>query len=195
VSSVVNEQLAFRFVAGHRALDLLSTLGDRHREPVERLREPADLDRWLEAAGLSAPGRATEEDLADARRLREAVNRLTRAALVDDAPDAADLRQLNDWASRPPLAPQVEASLERSWSGEQPVRAALALVAREAVDLLTGPERIFVRECAAAPACSLLYLDRSRARRRRWCEMERCGSRAKMASYRRRGRSSGGGGI
>ena len=187
MSSAVNEDLAFRFVSGHRALDLLSTLGDRHREPIERLRDPADLDRWLEAAGLPAPARATEEDLGDARRLREAVNRLIRALLASEAPDAADLRELNEWARQPPLAPQVAASLERSWSGEQPVQAALALVAREAVDLLTGPERVLVRECAAAPACSLLYLDRSRARRRRWCEMERCGSRAKMASYRRRG--------
>jgi predicted RNA-binding Zn ribbon-like protein len=186
MSSAVNEDLAFRFVSGHRALDLLSTLGDRHREPIERLRDPADLDRWLEAAGLPAPARATEEDLGDARRLREAVNRLIRALLASEAPDAADLRELNEWARQPPLAPQVAASLERSWSGEQPVQAALALVAREAVDLLTGPERVLVRECAAAPACSLLYLDRSRARRRRWCEMERCGSRAKMASYRRR---------
>jgi predicted RNA-binding Zn ribbon-like protein len=184
----VNDQLAFRFVSGHRALDLLSTLGDRHREPVERLREPADLDRWLAAAGLPVPERAVEDDLAEARRLREAMNGLTRAVVAGEAPDPDDLRQLNDWARRPALAPQVEAGLRRGWSGEQPVRAALALVAREATELLTGPERALVRECAAAPACSLLFLDRSRAGRRRWCEMERCGSRAKMASYRHRRR-------
>ena len=194
MSSAVNDDLAFRFVSGHRALDLLSTLGDRHREPIERLRDPADLDRWLEAAGLPAPARATEEDLGDARRLREAVNRLIRALLASEAPDAADLSELNEWARQPPLAPQVAASLERSWSGEQPVQAALALVAREAVDLLTGPDGVLVRECAAAPACSLLYLDRSRARRRRWCEMERCGSRAKMTRYRHRRSASSGAG-
>jgi predicted RNA-binding Zn ribbon-like protein len=70
--------------------------------------------------------------------------------------------------------------------GEHTVQAALALIAREAVELLTGPDRGLIRECAAAPDCSLLYLDRSRARRRRWCQMEICGSRAKMTSYRRR---------
>jgi hypothetical protein len=43
------------------------------------------------------------------------------------------------------------------------VQAALALLVREAVELLTGPDLRLVRECAAAPSCSLLSLDRSRA--------------------------------
>jgi predicted RNA-binding Zn ribbon-like protein len=190
-----SEELAFRFVAGHRALDFLCTLGNRHLRPIERLREPADLDRWLGVAGLSVSQRASQLDLDDARQLRETVNRVTRATLSEHVPDGEDLRLLNEWARRPPLAPQVEAGLEPRWIGEQPVHAALVLVAREAVELLTSSERSLIRECAGAPRCSLLYLDRSRARRRRWCEMEVCGSRAKMASYRRRrntapGRSS-----
>jgi predicted RNA-binding Zn ribbon-like protein len=71
------------------------------------------------------------------------------------------------------------------WTADHPVDAALALIAREGVELLTSADRSLIRECAAAPDCSLLYLDRSRGRRRRWCEMERCGSRAKMRAYRR----------
>jgi predicted RNA-binding Zn ribbon-like protein len=188
--TVNREELAFRFVSGHRALDLLSTLGDRHREPIERLRDARDLNGWLAAVGLPVSAHANPGDLGDARRLRETVNRVTRAVLAGEAPAEDDLRDLNGWARRPPLAPQADPSLERRWSGEQPVEAALALVAREAVELLTGPERMLVRECAAAPRCSLLYLDRSRAGRRRWCEMERCGARAKMTSYRRRIRHS-----
>lgn len=184
--TISSEDLAFRFVSGHRALDLLSTFSDRHREPIERLREPADLDRWFVGAGLPIPVRASRHDLRDARSLRETVNRLTRTVLSGEAPDVGDLSELNRWACRPPLAPQAEPSLQRRWTGQYPAQAALALIAREAVELLTSPERTLIRECAAAPKCSLLYLDQSRARRRRWCQMDKCGSRAKMASYRRR---------
>jgi predicted RNA-binding Zn ribbon-like protein len=180
------DDLAFRFVSGHRALDLLASLGNRHRSPVERLREPADLDRWLTAAGLSTGAKADHEDLHDARRLRETVNRVVRATLGGEAPQANDLRDLNRWARLPALTPQVDSHLRRHWIAERPLRAALALVAREATELLTNPDRTLIRECAAAPNCSLLYLDRSRAGRRRWCEMNRCGSRAKMTSYRDR---------
>jgi len=188
VSGTVNDtdDLAFRFVAGHRALDLLATLGNRHRSAVERLREPADLDRWLTAAELPTGAEADHGDLHDARQLRETVNRLVRATIGDQAPRAADLRELNRWARLPALTPQLDSKLRRRWTAEHPVRAALALIAREAAELLTSPDRTLIRECAAAPSCSLLYLDRSRAGRRRWCEMNRCGSRAKMTNYRDR---------
>jgi predicted RNA-binding Zn ribbon-like protein len=180
------QERAFQLISGHRALDFLATLLDRHRQPTESLREPADLDRWLALAGFSVAAQATRADLRHARQLREVVNRLTRAALAGQPPAAGDLDALNDWARREPLAPQADPKLGRRWSAARPIQASLALIAREAVDLLTGPDRALIRECAAAPNCSRLYLDRSRAHRRRWCHMQRCGSRAKMTAYRQR---------
>lgn len=180
------DRLAFRFVSGHRALDFVATFGDRHREGVERLRQPTDLDRWLRATGLPTSTPACDQDLEDARRLREAINRLARASMQGKPGDATDIHELNNWASGSQLAPQLDRRFHRHWRAPSAISGALALIAREAVELLTGPERELIRECAAAPACSLLYLDRSRGRRRRWCEMERCGARAKMADYRDR---------
>jgi predicted RNA-binding Zn ribbon-like protein len=184
--SLSDEQLAFRFVSGGRALDFTATFGDRYRDGVERLRQPADLDRWLTAAGISASTRARAKDLDDARQLREAIYRLAHAALRNEAVDDADLDALNGWARTSRLAPQLDRRLRRQWAAARPIEGALALIACEAIELLSGQERPLIRECAAAPACSLLYLDRSRGRRRRWCQMEKCGSRAKMTSYRNR---------
>jgi predicted RNA-binding Zn ribbon-like protein len=105
--------------------------------------------------------------------------------------NAKDIAELNNWARDSQLAPQLDRKFHRHWLSPDPVNGALASIACQAVELLTGPERELIRECAAAPACSLLYLDRSRGRRRRWCEMERCGSRAKMAGYRQRQATGG----
>jgi predicted RNA-binding Zn ribbon-like protein len=180
------EQLAFRFVAGHRALDFVTTLGDRYRDSIERLRQPADLDRWLRLAGIPVSMPAVGQDLRDARQLREVIYRLARAVLCKELVDNQDITELNTWARYPRLAPQLDSGLNRRWVCAQPVTGALALIASEAIELFSGPERELIRECAAAPECSLLYLDRSRGRRRRWCQMEKCGSRAKMAEYRKR---------
>jgi predicted RNA-binding Zn ribbon-like protein len=180
------EQLAFRFVSGDRALDFLATFADRHREGLERLREPADLDRWLRAAGLRTSRPANAQHLENARELREAINRLVRASMRGQPGHGKDLVALNQWAARTPLTPRLDTKFRRHWHSPDPVAGALALIAHQAVELLSGPERQLIRECAAAPACSLLYLDRSRGRRRRWCEMQRCGARAKMADYRHR---------
>lgn len=191
-----DDQLVFRFVSGHRALDFVATFGDRYRTGVERLRQPADLDRWLQAAGIAAWTPAVTEDLEDARQLREVICRLARAALHKASVDAADVDTLNAWARTPRVVPQLDGHLNREWASARPITGALALIACDAVELLSGPQRQLIRECAAAPACSLLYLDCSRGRRRRWCQMERCGSRAKMAAYRnRRAASAEGPGV
>lgn len=180
------EERAFHLVSGHRALDLLATLRDRHRDPAECLRRPADLDRWLRHAGLGPDERATAADLAAARSLREAIDGVVRALLRGVEPARGDVEELNRWAARKALAPQLGPGLDQRRTGGVP--GALALLAQEAVQLVTGPERDLIRECGAAPTCSRVYLDRSPGRRRRWCRMEWCGSSAKMREYRRRRR-------
>jgi predicted RNA-binding Zn ribbon-like protein len=189
-----DDELSFRFVSGHRALDFATTFGDRHRSGVERLRHPGDLDRWLAAAGIAASTPAGAQDLDDARALREVIYRLARGAL-DGSVDRGDVEAINARARMPRPAPQLDRRWHRDWASSEPIGGALALIACEAIELLSGPERQLIRECAAAPACSLLYLDRSRARTRRWCEMGRCGSRAKMAEYRKRRGADGRHGI
>ena len=63
---------------------------------------------------------------------------------------------------------------------------ALGRVAHDAIRLLsTEPERLTLCEL---PSCGALLLSRSRSDRRRWCSMELCGNRAKVAAYRARQR-------
>ncbi len=177
--------LAFPFLGGRPCLDFVATLGKRHATPVERLPDPGALARWIAEAGLSAedgPVPVTARDLTEARTLREAVHRVLRSAMAGQEPDAADVRLVNEMAARPDLAPQLG---PRRWTA----RAALASVARDAVLLVGGPLLERVKKCGN-PDCSLLFLDDSQARRRRWCSMERCGNLAKVAGYRSRNRAA-----
>jgi predicted RNA-binding Zn ribbon-like protein len=61
----------------------------------------------------------------------------------------------------------------------------VASLARDAVDLLGGPLAGRIGECSAED-CALLFLDTSRAGRRRWCSIATCSARAKMAADRAR---------
>jgi len=120
--------------------------------------------------------------LESGRELREAINRLARPIVL---PEAGDRLELNRWAARPPLAPQLTEQGKLVWVSERPVEAAFATIARDAIDLLTGPLAGRVRECAAAD-CALLFVDSSRPGRRRWCAGEACGNRTRTKSYRQR---------
>ncbi|MEU9170559.1 ABATE domain-containing protein [Streptomyces sp. NPDC048420] len=188
-SSPADPALAFPFIGGRPCLDFAATLGKRHTTPLERIPDPAALARWFSEAELAVgegPVRVTARDLTDARQLREAVYGLVRTAMAGQEPAPADVERVNAAAAQPDLAPQLGPA---RWTARSPARAALATVARDAVLLVRGPLLERVKECEN-PACSLLFLDDSQARRRRWCSMDRCGNLAKIAGYRSRSRAA-----
>lgn len=122
------------------------------------------------------------EALREARTLREALVRCLGAAIGGEAFTARDVETLNSFAAdEPPLVKlTAEGGLVRV--ATDPVRCGLAAIARDGIELLARRAND-LRRCAG---CDTVFLDESRGRRRRWCAMERCGNRAKVAGYRAR---------
>lgn len=175
----------FRLGLGHPVLEFLATLAQRQGEPLERLAEPDDLDRWLQLARLADRPRCNARLLARARELREAIYRLVSDVRDAQPADPADIELINRWARKPAPSPQLDASMDVQMVGSDPCQAALAQLARAAIELVAGDQLQRIRNCAN-PTCSLMFIDHSRPGRRRWCSMERCGNRAKTSRYRRR---------
>lgn len=179
----------FRFRGGHAALDLTATLTGRLKESRrDLLARPEDVVRWLRAAGFECVTTEAEVHLLDtARGLREAIYSLVMACVAGQALPAAARAVLNDVAHRPAAAPQIDASgLARLRGGGETL---LAFVAREAVLLLGSETTGRVRQCEGGE-CAILFLDISRAGRRRWCSMAACGNRHKVAAFRQREQES-----
>lgn len=143
------------------------------------------IDDHVESSAVIQPC-ASGQQLDDARELREAIRRVVDCARDGGRPGAPDLRLVNEWARKPVAAPQIGPGLTRVSAGPDPVTGALAHIARESVEFVTGPELARVRACAG---CTLLFIDRSRPGTRRWCSMERCGNRNKTAHYRQKRRT------
>jgi predicted RNA-binding Zn ribbon-like protein len=177
------EETGFHWKSGRLCLDFVATVGERWRRTFERLLAPTDLARWMVDSGmLAAPPRVSGRQLAAGRVLREAINRLARPGIE---PQPGDREELNRWAARPALAPQLTAGGELVWVAARPVEETFATIARDAVDLLSGPLAGRIRECSA-PDCALLFVDVSRPGGRRWCSSEACGNRTRTKAYRRR---------
>jgi predicted RNA-binding Zn ribbon-like protein len=58
-------------------------------------------------------------------------------------------------------------------------------VARAMAELICTEDFTHVKACEGQP-CTLLFVDRTRSRARRWCSMAVCGNRAKQAAHRGR---------
>jgi predicted RNA-binding Zn ribbon-like protein len=177
----------FKFLASHVALDLPCTLAARLKpSPRELLSHPNDLARWLFAAQLSsAMPQVTQADLNLAKTLRESIYALALAHIHGNAlPDDAR-RKLNRIAAAPCAIPKLDTANRIHLSGS--VRAYLASIARDAIDLFGRDLSERIRQCDGE-TCALLFLDTSRSGDRRWCSMSGCGNRAKVADFRRRQR-------
>lgn len=180
-----DDDLAFRFVTDRFSLALTATVGERWNRGIERLRTPGDLRRWCVESGLLTTGPTVRAaDLEPTRVLREAVYRSAVACVAGRAPSTADRGTINDFAARDPLVPVLTAH-GRDWApASRTVPAVLSTLARDAVDLLGGPDRARLRECASE-TCGLLFIDTSRPGSRRWCSSDRCGGAARAMRYRR----------
>ncbi|MCC9742278.1 ABATE domain-containing protein [Streptomyces sp. MNU89] len=178
----------FRFDPGALCLEFLTTGGPGPLSRHEALHGPRELADWLALSRLGLdPGeiRAGPEDAAAGRRLRDALWRLARAVIEDAPLPAGDLAEVNRAAARPALVPRIAPDRTRAWAPPVTGAQALSSIARDAVDLLTGPDAGRIRECGADD-CPLVFVDLSRSGRRRWCSMERCGNRHKVRALRAR---------
>jgi predicted RNA-binding Zn ribbon-like protein len=183
IRDVPPEELRFHWKSGRLCLDFVATVGERWRRSFERLLTGEDLARWILETGMVQTAPAVSSGQLEAGRvLREAINRLARPGLE---PEPRDREEVNRWAARAPVAPQLTPEGELVWAAARPMEAMFAAIARDAVDLLTGPLAARIRECSA-PDCALLFVDASRPGRRRWCSPEACGNRTRTKAYRQR---------
>ncbi|GAA3817869.1 CGNR zinc finger domain-containing protein [Streptomyces chiangmaiensis] len=176
------------FKCGVPVLDFLGTLRlRRNAAPIEVLTAPETLDAWFRESGIvDGDTHCEPSDLEDAVALREAIYLLVAARLAGDGYDAEVLELVNGRARTPSAVPQLTQAGRRI---EATAQQALSSVARQAVQLLGGPEGALLKECSR-PECTQIFVDRSRGGGREWCAMDPCGNRVKAAAYRARKRTS-----
>jgi predicted RNA-binding Zn ribbon-like protein len=184
-SEEATDRDGFRFRGGHPALDLTATLQGRLKPiPRELLAGPEDLARWLAAAGLGSSDVACDAaTVRVARELREAIHQLVHAHLAGARPPDRARKVLNQVARRGSAPRQLSAEGEALLVGDALQR--LAFVANEAIALLGVTDRGRLRKCENE-GCAILFVDLSRSGARRWCSMDACGNRHKVAEFRRR---------
>lgn len=121
-------------------------------------------------------------------RFRPVLRRILEGEARGTGAPADDLKQLNEMllraGARRGLLPTVRGYgwgwLEGSGASAEEL---LWPVAFSAARILSGPDLDRLRLCEG---CGRLFLDGSRNRTRRWCDMVTCGNREKQRRYRRR---------
>jgi len=133
---------AFRFNSGRLSLDFACTVRHRPSKNLELLEEPSDLSRWLLEAKVAAQlTSVTPAQLDDAKRLRQAIFENASRISEAKAPDRKSIAVINEFAALPLAKVQLDFLSRRPiYLADAPIGAGLSAVARDAIDLFTGPQ-------------------------------------------------------
>jgi predicted RNA-binding Zn ribbon-like protein len=189
----------FLFVANLPILDLLNTKPVLADGPTELLSDVRALERWLIASGTvsATKDRAVvrswrnsveaegflKQLIAFRERLRDAVLLIERGMLPSDA----FLSEVNSLLLQYPRHTSLrrrDGKLTRETFVEFRKPADLwTPIVDATADLLTETESSRVRKCES---CVIHFFDTSKKGSRRWCSMNICGNKLKVAAYQRR---------
>jgi predicted RNA-binding Zn ribbon-like protein len=193
-------------VGGHVALDFANTGSLVDGPPSERLVTYPDLVTFALRTGVIGANRAAElVELADrepdraaavlsrARALRDVIDRLFTDVAKTGRAGEADIAALNEFLAEGMRYRRLEPD-ERccgwTWSaGDEPLAQMLWPIANAAAELLVGGDLDRVKRCGN-DTCGWLFVDSSRNRSRRWCDMKECGNRAKARRHYARRKES-----
>ena len=204
VSQEVSEWIdGFLFVANKTILDFLNTKPVLADGPTELLPDVRALERWLITSGTvtSAKAKATvrswrnsneaaaflEQFIAFREKLREAVLRIESGSTPSDT----FITEVNSLLLRypfPALLHKRDGKVVRETTFElrEPTDV-WAPIVDAAANLLAETESSRIRKCES---CVVHFFDTSKKGSRRWCSMNICGNKLKVAAYQRRKRTS-----
>jgi len=190
-------------LGGKLCLDFVNTVDWRGAEnPQEFLNSYSDLIKWSQHVGLTTnregqiliqkanqcPSEA-ESVLTRAIELRENNYRLFNSIAEGASPPKKDLTAFNKYLSRTMKQLKIiETKDGLTWdsSGNKDrLDWMLNPIVRSTAELLVSGDLKRVKKCADS-SCGWLFLDISRNKSRRWCDMKDCGNRAKASRFYRR---------
>jgi predicted RNA-binding Zn ribbon-like protein len=194
----------FLFVGNQLALDFLNTRPVQNGEPMELLPDFSALLRWLQAAelvstrdaanlqqqwGHSARAERTVEAL---RELREKLRKEILAWEHGGAVHRSTVSELNQLMMDHPMLTRLKVKgsmpLTELWFEPSQPEDLFAPLTHSAASLFANVDPNRVRKCGQ---CVLHFHDTSKKGTRRWCSMQLCGNRLKVAAYAARKRLDG----
>jgi predicted RNA-binding Zn ribbon-like protein len=175
-------------------------------DPGEYLNTYDDLVAWSQHVGTITDdeaktlSRRAAVNPAEANRahkraieLREAIYCIFTTSLTDQSHAQKDLTLFNEYLGESMMRSQIVKTKDGFYwdmaGNKEKLDWILGPIIRSSVDLLVSEEIRQVKKCAD-PICGWLFLDTSRNRSRRWCDMADCGNRAKASRFYKKKKKS-----
>lgn len=202
MEAVHHRWLASDIIGGNSALDLVNTVSGWGDNPEDWIPDTSNFLNWAAVSGLlngvekreaahraEALPVAAERVLASLKELRFALWHLTDCLEHGTSAHSDHLSVIGEWNCRLALSQRLIQSGKRMTLAPNANISAMELpglrVVTAALPLLMNPPAERIKTCPGSH-CGWKFVDRSKNKSRRWCDMAVCGNLAKVKSYRSR---------
>lgn len=191
----------FLFLGNQLALDFLNTCPVQNGERIELLPDFNALLRWFQAAallssrrvanlqGLWANSPRAQRAVETIRELRERLRKDVVAWEHGGTVPHSTVNELNRLMAEHPMRTRLKTDVSvpsiEGWFEANEPEDLFAPLAHSAAELFAHADQARVRQCGE---CVLHFHDTSKKGTRRWCSMQLCGNRLKVAAYAERQR-------
>jgi predicted RNA-binding Zn ribbon-like protein len=153
---------------------------------IDRIATPDELAMWFSEQGLVDDlVEPTEEEVADALAVREAIRELLLANNGVETDSGAASKTLEEAGRRARLGVRFEDGRPVLAPEDDGARGAIGRIVATVAELAPTDEWKRLKTCRDEH-CRVAFYDQSRNRSRAWCSMEVCGNREKARSFRKR---------
>jgi predicted RNA-binding Zn ribbon-like protein len=152
----------------------------------DKLATTRGLQYWLVLHGLAQlRDRATESELAEAVRLREALRALLRAHTGVEVDTTAAAETLNEVAKAVAFRLRFSGPTIRFDSPLKGIAGGIGRVLAAVAETMADGSWQRLKACRS-DTCQWAFIDNARNGSRKWCDMAVCGNRAKARTFRRK---------
>ena len=195
----------FIFEGNHRCIDFINTQVAVKSNLMDLLEDFSDFVEWLNQAGFIMPkdakqtpkkwknSREAEHIVEQARRLRTVLREMIARIVVGNSVQQSTVDEINK-TLRGHVGyfqlRRIGRGFENHFQSlpDQSIQF-IVPIAESASDLLCNCDLSLIKKCEN-PNCVLYFYDVSKNHARRWCSMNICGNRMKVAAHYRRHRSN-----
>jgi len=192
VRSEVEKSRDFRdgmpFLGGALWVDLANSSFTLDGNAFDFLADGEHFARWVIAAGFEIDPATLEQERLAALDLRGLARAILDALDKTAVPSLAQVNQINLLLALRTISERLVTTSEglklqalETVAGPQ----IATMLASDLAHFLDNYEPHRLKSCGN-PSCSMVFYDRGKNNRRRWCTMSICGNRDKVANYRAR---------
>ncbi len=183
----MSNHMNFVFIGGALSVDFSNTIKIVEGSKTDLLISPSSLYRWTQQTNMDIPSEQLEKSFEEFRTLRNLIHNCFQDFAYKRIIHLENLQKLNEFIKAYKIHPQVKQGKPTfpglAFESEQISSPLLHHIIQSFLNIVTDESTLDRLKPCENDECVLLFVDQSKNKTRRWCNMATCGNKIKASRF------------